>query len=161
MVWAVQQPLDKRLFRSSYDDVELLGRALTSGENWYPVGLTLHVQNGALFGAIYANLAPTMPLPPMLRGPAAALLEQLATWPLGMVSDRLHPARGELPALAGNRRAFAQSLWRHLLFGFVLGELDRRLAARPDPPAPPVTEYSSNGHGRLEHTVTVTSYGAS
>jgi hypothetical protein len=47
------------------------------------------------------------------------------------VSDRLHPARAELPRLAGNGRALAQATWRHLLFGVVLGELERRL----DPPA--------------------------
>jgi hypothetical protein len=161
-VWALAQPLDKLAFRSSYDDVELLGRAITSGEGWYPIGLALHIQNGALFGAIYANLAPTMPLPPELRGPFAALLEHLATWPLTALSDRIHPARRQLPALGGNRRAFAQSLWRHLLFGLVLGELERRLSEQQtDPPSPTVSDYSSNGHGRLEHTVTVTSYGAS
>ena len=27
-LWALQQPLDKRLFASRYDDVELLGRFL-------------------------------------------------------------------------------------------------------------------------------------
>jgi hypothetical protein len=161
-VWALAQPLDKLAFRSSYDAVELLGRAITSGEGWYPIGLALHIQNGALFGAIYANVAPTMPLPPELRGPFAALLEHLATWPLTALSDRIHPARRQLPALGGNRRAFAQSLWRHLLFGLVLGELERRLSEQQtDPPSPTVSDYSSNGHGRLEHTVTVTSYGAS
>jgi hypothetical protein len=77
-----------------------------------------------------------------------------------VLSDRLHPARGQLPKLAGNRRAFAQSLWRHLLFGIVLGELERRLNAEPEP-APPAAsdDYSSNGHGQLEHTVNVISYG--
>ena len=57
-VWALQQPVDKRLFASGYDDVELLGRAVRNGPDWYRVGLALHVQNGALFGAAYANIAP-------------------------------------------------------------------------------------------------------
>lgn len=158
-VWALQQPLDKAVFGSRYDDVELLGKAVTSGESWYAVGLAWHVQNGALFGAAYANLSPALPVPPALRGPSAALLEHLVTWPLGAVSDRIHPARRELPALSGNRRAFAQSLWRHLLFGLVLGELERRLNAEPEPSPPPeTTDYSSNGHGHLEHTVSVSSY---
>lgn len=150
-VWALAQPLDKLAFKSSYDDVELLGRALTSGEGWYPAGLALHISNGALFGALYANLAPTLPIPPVTRGPAVALAEHLAFWPLAAVSDRVHPARDRLPTLAGNRRAFGQAAWRHLLYGILLGELERRLNAAPEatPPDPDVA-YSSNGRGSLE-----------
>jgi hypothetical protein len=153
-VWALQQPLDKRLFRCDYDDVELLGKAVWRGEGWYPAGLALHIQNGAAFGAVYANLAPFLPLPPLARGPATALGEHLLTWPLTAATDRLHPARRELPALAGNRRAFAQAAWRHLLFGLVLGELEARLSGNDEPEeAPPEADYSSNGHGSLEHAV--------
>jgi hypothetical protein len=153
-IWALQQPLDKLVFSSRYDDVELLGRAVTRGDSWYPVGLALHMTNGALFGAVYANLAPVLPLQPALRGPAAAFTEHLASWPVGAASDRLHPARDQLPALAGNRAAFAQAVWRHLLFGFVLGELERRLNAAPEPAPPePEADFSSNGHGSLEHAV--------
>jgi hypothetical protein len=156
-VWALEQPLDKLVFRSRYDDVELLGKAVTQSDGWYPAGLSLHMTNGAVFGGVYANLAPVLPLPPALRGPFVALCEHVALWPLGYVSDRVHPARGELPTLGGNRRAFAQATWRHLLFGVVLGELERRLNAEPEPAPPePEAEYSSNGHGTLEHVVTVT-----
>ena len=70
-VWAAQQPLDKRAFGSRYDDVELLGKLVTRGPTWYPVGLALHVQNGALFGAIYANVAPLVPVPAWSRAPAS------------------------------------------------------------------------------------------
>ncbi len=153
-VWALQQPLDKLLFSSRYDDVELLGRAVTRGEGWYPAGLALHMQNGAVFGAVYANLAPILPLQAPLRGPAFAMIEHLLVWPLGGVADRVHPARGQLPPLARNRRAFAQATWRHLLFGLVLGDLERRLNAAPEPTPPPAeADFSSNGHGSLEHAV--------
>lgn len=153
-VWALQQPLDKLVFGSRCDDVELLGKAIVRGEGWYPVGLAVHMHNGALFGAVYANLAPSLPLAPELRGPAVALTEHLITWPLVALSDHLHPARRQLPAMAGNRRAFAQATWRHILFGIVLGELERRLNAEPEPPEPqPEAAYSSNGHGTLEHAV--------
>lgn len=159
-VWALQQPLDKLVFGSRFDDVELLGKAVTRGDGWYPAGFAVHVQNGAVFGAVYANLAPVVPLPPAVRGPVFALVEHVALWPLGAVSDRIHPARKELPRLAGNRRAFAQETWRHLLFGLVLGELERRVNAAPEPTPPePEADYSSNGHGTLEHAVTVTDAG--
>jgi hypothetical protein len=153
VVWALQQPVDKLVFRSRYDDVELLGRAIHPGPGWYRIGLALHTQNGALFGALYANVAPALPLAPELRGPAAALAEFFATWPLAALSDRFHPARAELPVLSGNRRAFAQSFWRHLVFGYVLGELERRLNAdHPIPDGPP-PDYASNGHGSLDRAV--------
>ena len=149
-IWAASQPFDKLVFKCRYDDVELLGRALTAGERWYPTGLAFHLSNGAAFGALYANVAPALPMPPALRGPALALAEHFALWPLTSLSDRVHPARDRLPILAANRRAFGQAAWRHLLFGTVLGELERRV----NPPleaTPPEAEvaYSSNGRGSL------------
>lgn len=157
-VWAFQQPLDKRLFACRYDDVELLGRAVLSSEAWYPAGLALHMANGAVFGMVYANVAPALPVPALLRGPAAGLAEHLALWPLTALTDRLHPARRQLPQLQGNRRAFAQAAWRHLLFGLVLGELDRRLNAQDESEEiEPAADFSSNGHGSLEHAVSVES----
>jgi len=131
--WALQQPLDKRVFGCPYDDVELLGRALAprAGRGrWQPLGLALHVQNGALFGGVYAGaVAPMLAragVPAAARGPLVAQVENFGLWPLGRLSDRFHPARDELPRLTGNRRALAQATWRHLLFGVVLGELERR-----------------------------------
>jgi hypothetical protein len=148
-VWAAQQPLDKRLFETRYDDVELLGKLVTRGERWPAAGLALHVQNGILFGAVYAQLKPFMPGPPVLRGVAAGLAEHVAFWPLARVTDRYHPARRELEALDGNWRAFAQAAWRHALFGAVLGAVEHVLNDRSadEPPEIPV---SSNGHGDIE-----------
>jgi hypothetical protein len=153
-VWAAQSPLDQRIFGVPYLDQELLGKAVTRGRAWHPVGVVLHVLNGAAFGAAYANVAPSLPLPPVARGPAAGLAEHLATWPLTVLVDEHHPARGELPRLARNPRAFAQATWRHLLFGVVLGEIERRLNPPPaPPPAPYAPAISSNGHGDIEHAV--------
>ena len=155
-VWAAEQPIDKLVFRSRYDDVEVLGKAVTRTRRWLPIGLALHIQNGALFGAAYANVAPSVPLPQSLRGPALALAENFAGWPFAALIDRYHPAREEFPKLAGNRRALAQVTWRHLLFGVVLGELERRLNAEPEPAPPePEVEYSTNGHGSLDRAVSV------
>lgn len=147
-VWAAQQPLDKRAFGTDYDDIQLLGKAVTRGEEWPIVGFALHVQNGAVFGAAYAQLKPFLPGPAVGRAVALALAENFASWPLLAVAERRHPARGELPKVAGNRRALAQATWRHFLFGVVLGVLEDRLNAQPgeEPPEVPV---SSNGHGDI------------
>ena len=153
-MWALAQPLDKLVLRGGFDDLELLGKAVTRGAGWYPAGFAIHAANGALFGAVYANVAPALPVAPPLRGPLVALAEHFVSWPLTCVSDLVHPARDELPKLAGNRNAFAQATWRHLLFGLVLGELERRVNAEPEPTPPePETDYSSNGHGSFEHAV--------
>jgi len=155
--WTAQQPLDRRVFLVRYDDTELLGKLVTRGPAWPLAGIALHLGNGALFGAVYANLAPRLPLPSWARGPLAALGEHLATWPLTIVTDRLHPARDELPALSADPRAFAQAAWRHLVFGVVLGELERRLNAPQDEDVPPYEHVvSSNGHGDLEQAVGAT-----
>ena len=108
-----------------------------------------------MFGAVYANVAPSLPVPPALRGPLAGLAEHLATWPGVAVVDRVHPARSDLPDLWGSGRAFAQGAWRHVLFGFVLGELERRLNP-PEEIALAVDDavVSTNGHGSVEHVVT-------
>jgi hypothetical protein len=154
-VWAAQQPLDRQLFGVPYDDTELLGKAFTRGRAWPLVGVAVHIANGAAFGAAYAWAAPRMPLPSWARGPVAALGEHVATWPLMTVSEHLHPARDELPRVANSPRAFVQSAWRHLVFGVVLGELERRLNAPPDPEVPTYEHVvSSNGHGNLEHALT-------
>jgi hypothetical protein len=148
-VWAAQQPLDKRVFGTGYDDVELLGKLVTRGDEWPVAGSVLHVWNGAVFGAVYAQAKPFVPGPPVLRGVAAGLAEHVAFWPLGRVIDRYHPARRDLERLDGNWRAFAQAAWRHALFGAVLGALEHVLNDRSadEPPDIPV---SSNGHGDIE-----------
>ena len=126
----LEQPLDKRLFDSNYDDVEILGKLVTRGDDWQPIGFVLHVQNGAILGAAYARLKPSLPGSPLLRGLLAGLIEHVATWPLVALVDRYHPARRELPKLAGNPRAFGQATIRHAVFGVVLGFLEGVLNGR-------------------------------
>jgi len=152
-VWAAQQPVDKRVFGFDYDDTELLGKLVTRGAAWMPVGAALHVANGAAFGALYANVAPSLPGPGAVRGAAAGLAEHLATWPGTLVIDRLSLGR-DFPKLWGDPRAFAQATWRHVLFGALLGELERRLNP-PESDLEPIdaAAAASNGHGSVEHLV--------
>ncbi|MCW2986762.1 MAG: hypothetical protein JWR63_4332 [Conexibacter sp.] len=153
--WALQQPLDQRVFGVRYDDTELLGKAVTRGRLWPVAGVALHLANGAVFGAVYAGVSRRVPLPSWSRGPAAGLGEHLASWPLVLLTDRFHPARDELPTLGTSAAAFAQATWRHLLFGVVLGELERRLNDEPDDELPSYEHVvSTNGHGNIEHAIT-------
>jgi hypothetical protein len=148
-VWAAQQPLDRRVFGVEYDDADLLGRFVGG----YPGGLALHLLNGAVFGAVYANVRDSIPAPAALRGPFAGLAEHVATWPGTAALARVQPA---LPQLWGSGRAFAQATWRHVLFGAVLGSVERRLNPPDDEPrtVDPVTA-ASNGHGSSEHLVSI------
>ena len=150
-VWAAQQPIDKRVFGSDYDDLELLGKLFTRDSGWRAAGLALHLVNGAVFGATYALVRPFFPGPPVVAGVTAGLVEHVGLWPLAGLVDRHHPARSELAPLAENRRAFAQSTWRHFLFGLVLGELERRLNAEGEFEPLEGVPVSSNGHGNIEH----------
>jgi hypothetical protein len=150
-VWAAQQPLDKRVFGVDYDDAELMGRFVARGRAGYAAGLALHLVNGAIFGAAYAHVAPALPGPRWARGPLAGIAEHLATWPATALSARV-PALEQMPPLWGNWRAFAQATWRHLLFGAVLGELERRLNP-PPAEADPMDDATAatNGHGAPVH----------
>ena len=155
-VWAAQQPLDRRVFGVPYDDTELLGRWVVRGSGWRPAGVALHLVNGAVLGAAYAGVARALPGPAPLRGPVAALAEHLATWPGTAALNRLHPASEEFPQLWGSGRAFAQATWRHLLFGTVLGELERRLNPPDSEPSPiDPADAASNGHGSAEYVVSL------
>jgi hypothetical protein len=136
VVMTLEQPLDKRLFRYDYDDVEVLGKFVTRGDHWRPIGFALHMQNGAVLGAAYAQLKPVLPGPPILRGLLAGLVEHVAVWwPLVELFDRYHPARKELPRLHG-RRAFGQATIRHVVYGVVLGYLEDVLNDRSGEPLP-------------------------
>jgi hypothetical protein len=119
-VWALQQPLDKRLFGVDYDDRDVLGLAVTRGRAARPLGMALHVGNGALFGAIYASVAPRVPLPSWTRGPAAGPARARGTWPLTAVLPRLHPA-GDRCRAVGLGPALAQATWRHCSSGWSSG----------------------------------------
>jgi hypothetical protein len=121
-VWGVLEPLDMRLFRSDYSDVAVLGKAVTRGRGWRPIGFAVHAVNGALFGLAFDAVRQRTGLPKRPLALGAALGEHLVLYPLGVFVDRYHPARGEPGVVSlGSRRAFAQATARHALFGYLLG----------------------------------------
>jgi hypothetical protein len=93
VVWAAAEPLTRRLFRTDYSDVRL-------------VGLPLHVANGAAFGVIDSRVR----INPLVF----AALEHVALWPLVAVFDR---------DAVKDPRAFAKSGTEHLLFGLIVSKL--------------------------------------
>jgi hypothetical protein len=128
-IMTFQEPLDQRLFNSRYDDVEILGKAVTRGDHWERIGLALHLQNGAALGVLYARLKPSLPGPAVVRGLLMGLGEHVATWPLAALSDHYHPDRKKLPKIF-NRRGFAQATMRHAIFGIALGLVEDALNNR-------------------------------
>jgi hypothetical protein len=116
-VWAAQEPLDMRVFGVAYSDPKLLAKPFGGSR---VIGVPLHLANGAMLGALYALAGRRLGGPPALRGAAAGMAEHLATWPV----VRFLPG----VRLWGNHRAFAQAVWRHLLFGTVLGVVYERLS---------------------------------
>jgi hypothetical protein len=126
LVWAAAEPFDRLVFRCDYSDTALLGKAV-SRRYWRAIGLAMHALNGAAFGLAFDHVRQRTGARPVPLGVGMALLENAAVWPLCVLVDRYHPARGEpgLPPLARNGRAFAQATWRHALFGAVLGVLVR------------------------------------
>jgi hypothetical protein len=128
-VWGLLEPLDQRVLRCDYSDVAVLGKACTRGPAWRPLGLALHVANGAAFGLAFAEARTRSGLPARRLALGLALAEHLALYPLSWFVDRYHPARGEegVPPLFSNPRAFAQATWRHTVFGAVLGRLAGRV----------------------------------
>lgn len=126
--WGLLEPVDQRILRYRYSDVAILGKAISRGRAWRPIGLALHTANGAMFGLAWRALSRRRPVSPT----TFALVEHVALFPLGALVDRHHPARGtvEVPSIF-TWRAFAQATWRHLFFGWLLG----KLAGAPPPPS--------------------------
>lgn len=105
-VWGLQEHLDRRVFGCDYSDIELLGRGNRA------LGYVVHAANGALFGLVFDAVRTRVRVPQHRVAVALALGEHLALWPLiGLVERRL----------VTSPRAFAQSTWRHALFGSLLG----------------------------------------
>jgi hypothetical protein len=105
-VWGAQEALDRRVFRCGYSDIELLGRGNRR------LGYAIHALNGAAFGLAFHELRRRTRLEPRRLAVGLALAEHVVTWPLIGIFE---------PELARSPRAFAQSAWRHALFGWLLG----------------------------------------
>ena len=98
----MQEPLDRRLFRCDSSDVKVVG------------GMPVHVLNGAHFGLAFDFVRRRTNVDQRRLAVGLAVAEHTVLWPLlGLVA----------PSVAKNPRAFAQGVYRHALFGVVLGRL--------------------------------------
>ena len=127
-VWGLLEPIDQRLLRYDYSDVAVLGKLVTRGPGWRSAGFALHALNGAAFGLAYQRAQQLTGVEPRRLALGLALAEHVALFPLSVLVDRFHPARGDkgIPPLLTSGRAFAQATVRHALFGLVLGRLATR-----------------------------------
>jgi hypothetical protein len=117
--WGSAEPLLRRVFRTPYSDVRLLGATVTRGRALPLVGFAAHVANGAAFGLAFARLGGSG----WKQAVVAAQLENVALWPAMALVDRYHPDRrsGALPPLLWNPRVFGYEVATHAIFGTVLG----------------------------------------
>jgi hypothetical protein len=124
-VWAAAEPVLRRISGTPFSDTRLLSGLV---ERWrpalgagYPLGLGLHLVNGAAFGAAFVALGGHG----WRQGILAAQVENLVLWPAMLVADRQHPDRraGRWPPLAGSPRVLGQEVAAHALFGAILGAL--------------------------------------
>jgi hypothetical protein len=124
-VWGAAEPIDQRLFRFPYSDIAILGKFATRGPHWRAAGWVMHVVNGAVAGLVFWALYERIGGNAFWFAIGFAMVEHLVTYPLTLLTDRFHPARGapELPPMSHSGRAFAQATFRHVLFGVVLGLL--------------------------------------
>jgi hypothetical protein len=107
-VWGLLEPVDQRIFRCDYSDVELVGLGSRR------LGFVVHAANGALFGLAFDAVRRRVAVDPRRLALGLALAEHVALWPLLLVLDR---------RTATSPRAFAQGTYRHALFGLLLGRL--------------------------------------
>ena len=129
--WGLLEPLDRRLFRHDYSDIALLGKAVTRGRAWRPVGFALHALNGAAFGLAFDAVRRRTNASPRRLALGLALAEHVGLYGLAPLVDRYHPARGQAGlAPLVSARAFAQETARHAVFGLVLGRLAGGAPAR-------------------------------
>ena len=122
--WALQEPIDQRVFRYPYSDVALLGKFAIRGPGWWRTASRSMSETASPSGSPSRSCRRRVDVDSRRLAMGMALAEHVALFSLGALVDRYHPARGEpgVPPIF-TKRAFAQATWRHALFGWLLGRL--------------------------------------
>jgi hypothetical protein len=129
-VWVTVEPVWRRLLGGPQRELRLVGRLLAPESLWKPVGLAMHLANGAAFGVAFDRLGGRG----VGQAVAAAQIENAVLWPTMAIVDRLHPdvRDGTWPSLVDNPRALGQEIAGHAVFGVVLGLLGPGPRAIPE-----------------------------
>ncbi len=129
--YSIAMETDKYITDNHFNDVTfiegLLGDTGASSPRTAALAWALHFLNGAMLAEVYAAICKRfLPGPNWLKGMIFGGVFIAAVWPITPFVDRYHPMikSGQLPHLA-NWAAFWQNVLRHLVFGLVLGLLDR------------------------------------
>src|SRR6476659_9675288 len=85
--WAALEPGLRRFSHSPHSELRLVGRMLAPERYWLPVGLGVHVLNGAVFGVVFDRLGASS----IREAVAAAQNGSACPWPPLLVLDALHP----------------------------------------------------------------------
>ena len=122
------QGADLRLFANRTDDLAIHGRVFSADPlRWRTIGTVLHCTAGAALGVLYAGPPRrrlTATLPPWAAGVLFLLAENTVLYPLLAIMHRYHPAwREEVLESYYQPLTAAQQVWRHVVFGIVLGAL--------------------------------------
>jgi hypothetical protein len=122
-LWAAAEPGLRRFTHAPHSEPRLVGRMLAPERCWLPVGLGVHLLNGAAFGLLFDRLGGRG----IVRAVAAAQVENACLWPTLLVVDALHPdvSDGSWPELFGDRRVLVHEVAGHAMFGVALGILLR------------------------------------
>lgn len=132
LAYAVELEWDTRVFRHNADDLILLGRLVTNdSRGMRKIGLGVHLINGAVLGGIYGIFVHNrMSGTPAVQGITFGLAETVALYPMAMFED-IHPGvrEGRLDRY-WHPAAVVQNVFRHVVFGAVLGPLTEMLLRR-------------------------------
>jgi hypothetical protein len=122
-IWAASEPLIRRYSHAVHSEPRLVGGVLAPEPYTVPVGLVVHLMNGAVFGVAFDRLGRRG----VVQGVAAAQFENAVLWPTLIGFDKLLPdvKSGNWPPLLTDRRALAHEVAGHAVFGAVLGTLIR------------------------------------
>jgi hypothetical protein len=118
--------IDMAVTGSGSDDLLLVGLPLSRDpQRARLLGFFGHTGVGIVVGLVYGAFGRRrLAGPDWVRGMEMLMIENTALWPLTFPADRLHPGirDGQIPPL--NRPVpFAQQVFRHLVFGALLGLL--------------------------------------
>jgi hypothetical protein len=114
------------------NELRLLGGLIPGlGRFWPVTGTLMHLGNGAALGALFGWIQAGLPGPTWARGLLLAMVENLLLWPVLLVTDRIHPhvKKGQLQRF-NTPGAFAAEIFRHVVYGVVLGVVFERLERR-------------------------------